>query len=268
MVQRATDPVYLAEQYSSSERLRIRAETHRLYSVWDGEHDDPFELRLLKNLRLAPGLSVLDVGCGPGTFHRALHGHGVTSIVGLDRSLGMLREASIGRYAQADAQALPLPDASFDGVMANHMLFHVPDIPLALREMRRVARPGGRVVLTTNGADFMERLHEVHVEACQALGYEADETSVAERFTLDHLDLVRSVFRTAERQVLSGALVFPSAEAALRYYASGPIDRVIDAPPEAHGRLLAAVGNRIRAIVEREGDFRVAKSVGWFVADV
>jgi ubiquinone/menaquinone biosynthesis C-methylase UbiE len=46
-------------------------------------------------------------------------------------------------FAQADAQALPFRDASFDAVIANHMLYHVPDISRSLGEVRRVLKPSG-----------------------------------------------------------------------------------------------------------------------------
>jgi hypothetical protein len=69
---------------------------------------------------------------------------------------------------------------------------------------------------------------------------------------------------------LNGALVFPTAQPALRFYATGRIDGIEDRPRDNSHRaeLLPLVRARIEAIIEREGSFRVPKSVGWFVADV
>ena len=90
---------------------------------------------------------VLDVGCGNGTYlwllgQRAAHGAGI-------RLRPVARHAPVGRDRTAmlgvcDAQQLPFPDAAMDAVLAMHMLYHVPDRPRGLAEMRRVLRPGRR----------------------------------------------------------------------------------------------------------------------------
>ena len=58
----------------------------------------------------------------------------------------------------ADIRDLPFEDESFDGVVANHMLYHVPDRPQALAEIRRVLRSAGRVFATTNGGDHLQEI--------------------------------------------------------------------------------------------------------------
>jgi ubiquinone/menaquinone biosynthesis C-methylase UbiE len=272
VIEQATDAAYLQYQYGNSEKLRIRAETHRRYT----EGPDTFSAELDRHLALRPGQALLDVGCGPGTLHRALCDGGI-KVVGVDLSLGMLREARDqaadtrlpAHVAQANAQALPLSDATFDRVLAAHMLFHVPDQTAALREMRRVLRPGGRVVLVTNGADFLRRFDDLHREAARELGYDV-APSIGSRFTLDDMALVRSVFPAAERHVLHTTLAFPTVEPALRYYATGMVDRIQDRPEDGshRPRLLRLVQARIAVIIEREGIFRDPKSVGFFVADV
>ncbi len=68
--ERSTDRAYLQYQYRDSEKLRVRAETHRRYT----ESPDRFAEQLLGHLALQSGQRLLDVGCGPGTFHAALHG--------------------------------------------------------------------------------------------------------------------------------------------------------------------------------------------------
>ena len=266
-----TDPVYLREQYGDTERLRTRAETHNRYTVGP----DSFA-HLFDHFALEPGVDVLDVGCGYGAVHRRLLEAGAR-VVGLDRSGGMLREAREAasrleprpRYILADAQALPLEAASFDCVLALHMLFHVPDRQRALFEMRRVLRPGGRVVLSTNAADAMRRLEQIHVAAARELGYEP-VGGVGSHFTLEDVDLVRSVFPSVERHVYPSALVFPAAEPALRFYATSWIDRVRPRPADdSHRqRLLPVVREKMNAIIEQEDVLRIPKSAGYFVADV
>jgi len=106
---------------------------------------------------LRPGLSLLDVGCGPGTVTAdlaALVAPGL--VVGADAAEAVLDEARAhvasrgvpnARFEVADAYALPFADDSFDVVHAHQLLQHLTDPVAALREMRRVAGPGGLVAV-------------------------------------------------------------------------------------------------------------------------
>ena len=105
---------------------------------------------------LEPGQRLLDVGCGPGTITvdlaELLGPHGsVTALerteeaLDLARAEAQRRDARTVDFAVGDVQALDLPDASYDVVHAHQVLQHVDDPVQALREMRRVCRPGGLV---------------------------------------------------------------------------------------------------------------------------
>lgn len=104
---------------------------------------------------LAPGLTVLDVGCGPGTITADLAARvapgQVTAVDSSDAALDEARQEAAQRgvtnvgFAVADVHALDFPDDSFDVVHAHQVLQHVGDPVAALREMRRVCRPGGIV---------------------------------------------------------------------------------------------------------------------------
>ncbi|MGC5010303.1 class I SAM-dependent methyltransferase [Streptosporangium sp. DT93] len=110
---------------------------------------------LLDHLR--PGMSLLDVGCGPGTITADLAGRvapgRVTAAEVSEKALGLARAEAERRgltgiaFAVADVHALDLPDDTFDVVHAHQVLQHVGDPVLALREMRRVCRPGGIVAV-------------------------------------------------------------------------------------------------------------------------
>ncbi|MCX4680217.1 class I SAM-dependent methyltransferase [Streptomyces sp. NBC_01433] len=106
---------------------------------------------------LRPGLAVLDVGCGPGTITAdlaALVAPGPVTAVDtgrdiLDQAAAVAAERGLDNvtFATADVHALDFPDDSFDVVHAHQVLQHVGDPVRALREMRRVCRPGGLVAV-------------------------------------------------------------------------------------------------------------------------
>jgi SAM-dependent methyltransferase len=164
---RVADQEYLRnEQYRDASNLNARSELHRRFST------NPYGWHrwVLDQIHLPPAARLLELGCGPGDLWRetgaqAPEGWQVTLA---DLSLGMLQAArqNLGRgraqftLAEADAQAIPFPDASFDGVIANHMLYHVPDREKALAEIRRVLRPGGRFYAATNGRAHMREVRE------------------------------------------------------------------------------------------------------------
>jgi len=268
------DQPYVAEQYGDAARFNARVEAHALYSEQPGEFRD----WLIPNVAPRPGLSLLDAGCGPGNYHAALAGAALR-ITACDLSDGMLRDVAAqarrigGDVApvRADAEALPFRDAAFDRVMANHMLYHVADQPRALAEMRRVLRPGGRIVLATNAADNCARFFELHARVAPAAGYALPAGAGANvRFTLDHLPLVLAAFPSARVLRREDAFLFPDAEPALRYYSTFMVD-MIDARPAGgthRATLIEGMRREIDAIIGREGGFRVPKAAGCFVADV
>ncbi|GLF99822.1 methyltransferase domain-containing protein [Streptomyces yaizuensis] len=106
---------------------------------------------------LTPGARILDIGCGPGTISADLavlvpDGR----VTGVDRDPGVVerarahaaeRGAANTDFAVADVNALTFPDGSFDVVHAHQVLQHLGDPVHALREMRRVCRPGGLVAV-------------------------------------------------------------------------------------------------------------------------
>jgi ubiquinone/menaquinone biosynthesis C-methylase UbiE len=112
--------------------------------------------------RLRPGLSVLDVGCGPGTITAGLAERvAPATVTAVDAAADVLDQARRTvedrglpnvAFAVADVHALDFPDDAFDVVHAHQVLQHVPDPVRALTEMRRVCRPGG--VVAARDADF------------------------------------------------------------------------------------------------------------------
>jgi ubiquinone/menaquinone biosynthesis C-methylase UbiE len=181
------NPAFLRDvQYRTDANLAAR---QSIYAYQLPRIDLP--ARVLDLAAPAPGEIVADVGCGNGAYLAELARRGFAGrVLGLDLSTGMLaaaRErltsvaASGVALIGADATALPLPDGVADLTLAMHMLYHVPDPSQAVRELRRVTRPGGRVVIVLNGRDHLRQLRDA-VAAARADGI---MRSQRERVTLD-----------------------------------------------------------------------------------
>lgn len=103
--------------------------------------------RTVRELGLQPGATVLDLACGTGDFCRELAGRGLRP-VGVDLSLGMLRSARTSApLVQGDALALPVRDASSDGVTCGFALRNLVELEPFFAELARVLRPNGRIGL-------------------------------------------------------------------------------------------------------------------------
>jgi ubiquinone/menaquinone biosynthesis C-methylase UbiE len=128
---------------------------------------------LLEAARIRAGMRVLDLACGPGFASAAVAEKGAQP-VGLDFSsvmVGLARADHPGiRFEEGDAEALPFADGSFDAVVANFGVHHIPDPTEALREARRVLCPGGRVAFTSWAAPAENRAWKLLFDAISAHG--------------------------------------------------------------------------------------------------
>lgn len=177
--------------------------------------------RVLDLAAPAAGETVADAGCGNGAYLAELARRSFTGrVIGADLSAGMLAAAR-GRAPSAallaaDVSALPLADGVADLTLAMHMLYHVPDPLLAVRELRRVTRRGGRVVVGLNGADHMQEL--------RAILAAANGTPVAkagERLRLDDGEaMLRTIFASVTRHDFAGELRLPGPEPVADYVRS------------------------------------------------
>lgn len=146
------------EQYGTDANLAAR---QRLWAT--SRREPPFDLMGwvldLAGLEPESDLDVLDLGCGNGLYEGALvrRGHRGRRVA-LDLSAGMLSRITNASAIQADVQAIPFRPATFDAVLAPHMLYHVPDVETAAAEARRVTRPDGVFVAVTNGLSNMAEL--------------------------------------------------------------------------------------------------------------
>lgn len=158
------------EQYRTAANLEVRIALHDRFST----ADQPWMQWLFAQLALPAAALILDLGCGPATLWADNQEHipDGWSFILADSSAGMLAKARHNlqhsalaiHLARVDANDLPFSAACFDAVLANHMLYHVPDLQRTLSEVSRVLRPGGRFLATTNGERHLQELDDLTVE--------------------------------------------------------------------------------------------------------
>jgi len=166
-----SDSTWVASQYHDASNLEARIRLHALFST--NKHG--FHRWILDQFDLPPACRILELGCGDGTLwrqnlERVAPGWDITLS---DRSPGMLRAAWRGlsgspvhlSFAVVDAQEIPFSERTFDAVIANHMLYHVPDRPRALSEIHRVLKPGGQLYASTVGQAHLCELDELECRA-------------------------------------------------------------------------------------------------------
>jgi SAM-dependent methyltransferase len=202
------EPAYVREQYKTDRNLAIRVRTHELYD----ENPVDFPGWILDQIPWRGDERVLDAGCGSGVYVRPAKARCQTYIAA-DLSSGMLRSLPqpYPPRLNLNVEQLPIRDAAFDVVFANHMLYHVPDRPRAAAQLRRVLKPGGYLLAATNGGTSMAEFHQLATQTMAAMELPLDEslTPYALPFTLENgAELLGQHFSHVRRVDLPGALVF------------------------------------------------------------
>ncbi len=154
----------ILEQYATADNLTTRMQIYE-FAV----KDQNLHHWIMSQIAPLAGEKILEVGCGNGIlWQRALPNlPDQISVTCLDLSEGMLAvcqkvlPGDSFEFQQGDVQSLPFADDSFDRVIANHMLYHVPDIQRAFGEMKRVLRPGGHLHASTNSRDHLHQLRRL-----------------------------------------------------------------------------------------------------------
>jgi len=221
---------------------------------------------VMEHLHLQPGQQILELGCGTAALWvENLNYLPLNIEVTLsDYSAGMFasaRQELAGdprfRFLQVDAQAIPFPAQTFDLVIANHMLYHVPDLQRGLQEMRRVLKPGGHLAAATNGEGHLAELHQLLSDLAKA----PISSGAVARFGLQNGDaMLAEVFPQRELFIYPDSLWVTDVEPLVAYIRS--MWWVEGWGDEKLTRLEQAVRLHIR----ENGGFAIQKSSGLFWA--
>ncbi|GER91756.1 hypothetical protein KDW_59180 [Dictyobacter vulcani] len=154
----------LSNQYNDSVRLNARIQLHERFST------NPRNLQhwIFEQLVIPAPYNILELGSGPGPLwsKNLVYIPIEWQITLSDFSEGMLEDTrrNLGterfHYAVVDAQSIPFADNTFDAVIANHMLYHVPDLARAFAEVRRVLTLNGHFYAVTNGSEHLREIKQ------------------------------------------------------------------------------------------------------------
>jgi ubiquinone/menaquinone biosynthesis C-methylase UbiE len=189
-----TDKKKVLEQYKDSSNLAARIALHEKFS----SSKIDFRVWLFDKLQAPATANVLELGTGSAKLWQS-NGERIPkgwAITLTDFSEGMLTDARRNvaeipanfSFRQVDAQAIPFADKTFDLVMANHMLYHVPDVAKALGEVRRVIKPDGRFYAATGGLTHMKELEDFVANhmATKLFGVFTQMSKTTEHFALEN----------------------------------------------------------------------------------
>ncbi|MCY4073421.1 MAG: methyltransferase domain-containing protein [Chloroflexi bacterium] len=207
--------------YETDAYLRIEDETHAKYAVPKCD----FVNWTLDTLAWQTDDTVLDIGCGRGNHYSQLVDRAPDiTYYALDLSPFMLlnHPAESDRLALGDALQLPYADGSFDVVMANHVLYHLDNIDRGLDEIKRVLRPGGKMLATTNSIHNLPELQVLFRRAIVLLSANGAHvhppTLPSDSFALENgTRILARHFYAVVRHDLPGQLIFDDIDPAMDY---------------------------------------------------
>jgi len=178
-----TNPTSVKQQYSTDKNLTARINLHAKHST----NKQGFFNWLWEHYNFSATSRILELGCGNGEQWKTKADTlpGGCSVILSDFSAGMVDSVKQAYahhksflFQQIDIQDIPFPDDSFDIVIANYMLYHVPDLPRGLSEVKRVLKPGGVFYSCTLGSGNMQPfLHEAFKL------FDPDTTAFTQRFS-------------------------------------------------------------------------------------
>jgi ubiquinone/menaquinone biosynthesis C-methylase UbiE len=231
----------------------------------------PLYRQVLERLSVESGSDLLDVGCGAGRFCRLAADRGAR-VSGIDATAPFVEIARErirgGDFRVGDMEALPWPDDSFDVVTGFNSFFFAADLVHALREARRVARPGGAVALTVFGRP--ERCESTPMFAALGQVLPSDSGEDQGGPALHEEGVLEALAKEAGLVPREGGYLevveeYPDLETLLRgYLAHGSVVRTLRSSDEP--RVRDALSDGVRPLITASGGVRIEDEYRYLIA--
>jgi SAM-dependent methyltransferase len=271
----APNPSTVPPKAATSESIRIRQAIHEKYTVPKVD----FPAWVLSNYGWHGDESVLDLGAGAGLYHQPLLDVAPNieyHAVDISESPLRVHPALNGDHAlmvNGDAQRLPYASDQFDVVMANHMLYHLEDVDQGLKEIRRVLKPEGVLIVATNSQQSMPELHVLMRRAIILLS-RTSSTHIqpplpsSDAFALESgCRKLSKYFYGVVRYDLPGSLVFHDSEPLITYIESTRPDREPQLPPDVQwDAMMSIMKQQINHLLNHLGELVINKLSGVLIA--
>jgi ubiquinone/menaquinone biosynthesis C-methylase UbiE len=264
-MQRFTDQQYLTQdQYKDSSNLDARIAIHQKFSTNpQGWFNWIFDVLV----KVPAESKILELGCGSGEMWKECVSRIPTGwvITLTDLSDGMLDAAwrnlvPLGRnfkFEQMDAQSIPYGDKTFDVVIANHVLFHVPDREKALAEIKRVLKDDGCLIATTVGNLHMQEVYQW----LKRVNTNERPDMFSNPFTLENgQEQLQKVFSQVKMSRYADNLQVTKIDPLIAFIRSSI--GAVDLSEEK----LSELKKELTAILEKEGKIFITKDSGLFEA--
>ena len=232
----------LKAQYRNSTNISARIRLHRLFS----SNKQGWFPWIYEQCQITEGMKILELGCGKGRLwiENKAKLPADCEIILSDISEGMIRDVRREQslqddrfsFAAFDCHAIPYEDASFDLVIANHVLFYCKDVDRVCSEVGRVLKPGGRFVCGTYGVAHMQEVSRLVTQFDDRITLSGE--NLYEHFGKENgAQALAPYFAEVDWQQYEDALIVTQAEPLIEY-------------------VLSCHGNQNQYILEKYNKFR------------
>lgn len=232
----------LKAQYRNSTNISARIRLHRLFS----SNKQGWFPWIYEQCQITEGMKILELGCGNGRLwiENKAKLPADCEIILSDISEGMIRDVRREQslqddrfsFAAFDCHAIPYEDASFDLVIANHVLFYCKDVDRVCSEVGRVLKPGGRFVCGTYGVAHMQEVSRLVTQFDDRITLSGE--NLYEHFGKENgAQALAPYFAEVDWQQYEDALIVTQAEPLIEY-------------------VLSCHGNQNQYILEKYNKFR------------
>lgn len=232
----------LKAQYRNSTNISARIRLHRLFS----SNKQGWFPWIYEQCQIIEGMKILELGCGNGRLwiENKAKLPADCEIILSDISEGMIRDVRREQslqddrfsFAAFDCHAIPYEDASFDLVIANHVLFYCKDVDRVCSEVGRVLKPGGRFVCGTYGVAHMQEVSRLVTQFDDRITLSGE--NLYEHFGKENgAQALAPYFAEVDWQQYEDALIVTQAEPLIEY-------------------VLSCHGNQNQYILEKYNKFR------------